>query len=754
MTRSSLRSFVLLLLLAVPAAAYRREYVVTWEGKRMAGSEVCFYRGVRGDAYSLFLSPSDVRCLPADAVLDFPPGLIHTFARHKEGFASLQRDFTVYDGPPNPEHGYEKLQISLEKAGIVDFSAILKRLAVKQRTGLWVGSTPTSFSTFIPLVPGEMTVIAPAGVVLVPLIIENDAPIRAGEPLYLEPGEHHSASFASRSDESYVIMPVHLDADSVGDARSVLAAPEIALKSGDRIIHPIAPLYGPEESALLFFPHVPGGSAEVISGGSMWKAISHRVEVLPQPVTIVREALPLVAGGSIEVRWSTEGARESVSQCHDAHTSDVPMIRATLRRCAQAADGKNHCSTVANAKAPFASTAGLAFNGIPAGAYTLSVEPPDGKRQSVITEAITGRRATVDIKLPSFDFFGSVKVNGKPVHARLIFDSGQAVSDDEGHYMATLAADPRQSIVQVEPCGGDRTYAFIPRAAPTINAAYDIDVNMVRLRVKVIDAQQHPVANAGVGYGPVRQVLPEGIEPWFHSPEKLTAADGIADFDDLPEGFLISLCAEHKDFVTKCSNPVVDPKQLGEKLAVVQFDPVAMHGRVAGHTGQGYVVFVNPAGAVTDEIPLDAEGAFLSRSTHAAPEHVVYISGNRPLTVLPLPLAPPADLVLQIPAVPVRTFTVTVPGNRNDMGLLGTWIGGMYVPVQALNTHMELRGLDSVIHRGAALRVPDIAETGAIAVAFGALPVGTREFVDPFTLPQYAGVERHRVEGTAIELSP
>jgi len=749
MTRSRLLSLVLLLLSAVPAAAYRREYVVTWEGKRMAGSEVCFYRGVRGDAYSLFLSPTDVRCLPADAILDFPPGLIHTFARHKDGFASLQRDFTVYDGPPNPEQGYEKLQTSLGKADIVDFSAIVKRVAGKQRLGLWIGSTPTSFSTFIPLVPGEMTVIAPAGVVLVPLIIENDVPVRAGEPLYLEPGERQAASFESHSNESDVVIPVHLDADSVGAARSVLPAPEIALKSGDRVINPITPLYGPEESALIFFPNVPAGRAEIICGGSMWKAVSRTIDVLPQPVTIVRDALPLVAGGSIEVRWSTEGARESVSQCREARTSDVPMLRATLLRCAQ-----NHCSTVANAAAPFASTASLAFNGIPPGAYTLSVEPPEGKRQSVITEAIAGRRTKVDIKLSSFDFYGSVKVNGKPVHARLIFDSGQAVSDDEGHYTATLAADPRQWIVQVEPCQGDRTYTFIPRVAPSINGAYDIDVNLIKLRVRVIDAQQHPVANAGVGYGPVRQVLSEGTESWFHSPEKLTGADGIADFDDVPEGFLINLCAKHKDFVLKCSNPLIDPKQLGEKFAVVQFDPVAMHGRVAGHTGQGYVVFVNPAGAVTDEVPLDAEGAFLLRSTHAAPEHVVYISDSRPLTVLPLPLAPPAELVLQIPAVPARTFTVTVPENRNDMGFLGTWIGGLYVPVQALNTHMEMRGLDSVIHRGATLRVPDIAETGAIAVAFGALPEGAGAFVDPFTLPQYAGVERHRVDGTAIELSP
>lgn len=124
-------SLMLTLLVALPAVAYRREYAVTLGGQRKAGSEICFYRGVRGDLFSLFFSPTDVRCLPADAILDFPPGLIHVFARHKDGYASVQRDYSVYDGPPNPERGYEKLETALVKAGIVDFSIAAKHVAAK-----------------------------------------------------------------------------------------------------------------------------------------------------------------------------------------------------------------------------------------------------------------------------------------------------------------------------------------------------------------------------------------------------------------------------------------------------------------------------------------------------------------------------------------------------------------------------------------------------------------------------------------------
>ena len=745
-TRARLLSFALLLLLAVPAAAYRREYVVSWGGKRMAGSEVCFYRGVRGDGFTLFLSPTDVRCLPADAILDFPPGVIHAFARHKDGYATLQRDFTVYDGPPSPEQGYERLETALVRAGYVDFGAVVKHLGPKERIGLWIGSTPASLSTFIPLIPGETSIIAPAGAVLVPLMIENGAPVRAGEPLYLEPGERQSASFDRTAGGSDVVIAVRLDNDSVNDARSLLAAPEIALKSGDRIIHPVAPLYGPEESALLFFPHVPAGGAEVIVDGSMWRPVSRTIDVLPQPVTVVREPLPLVAGGSIEVHWT--GSHPVASGCDEPRTPDVPLLRASLLRCT--ASG---CSTVTNAAAPFLSAAGLTFKGIPSGSYTVTVDPPDAKRQTVSAEAIAGRRTTVDVKLSTFDFFGSVRMNGKPVQARLIFDSGQAISDADGHYAASLAGDPHGAVIHVEPCHGDHTYTVIPRAAPLSNTAYDIDVNPVRLRVRVVDAQRRPVMNAAVHYAPVRQLLADGNELWFHSPEKSTGHDGVIDFDDLPEGSLVALCATHKDFADKCSAPI-DPNRLEDQFATVQFDPVAMHGRIAGHSGRGSIDFVSPAGTVTEEAALGADGGFLMRSMHAAPEHAVYVSDRHPLVVLPLPPASNTELLLQVPSAPVRTFTVTVPDNRNDMGLLGMWVGGMYVPVQALNTHLEMRGLDAVIHRDAMLRVADIAETGTISVAFGALPAGSTEFVDPFTLPQYAGVERHRVDGAAIVLTP
>lgn len=750
--RRSASLFFLGLLIALPAFAYRREYAVTWDGQRKPGSEVCFYRGERGDAFALFFTPGDVRCLPADAILDFPPGLIHVFARHKDGYASMQRDYSIYDGPPNPERGYEKLETPLVRAGIVDFAGVLKKLAANQRLGVWLTSTPSSTSTFIPLVPGETTILAPAEMTVVPLLVENGLPSAVGEPLYLQPGERQAALFKPQRDSSDVILWTHVDTQSTHDARGLLQPPAITLNVGDQTFRPVAPLYAPESGTLLIFRGVRRGNGFLTAAGSMWKPVTRAMNVLPQAVTIEREAVPLVAGGSVEVRWSTEDARTAAVECPGARTQDVPLVRAALLECTIAADGKKKCSTVEKMTAPYDVTSSLEFDGVAAGSYSVVVEPPYGKQQLLAADVVTGQQTILNATFPSFSFFGTVKVNGKPVHARLIFFTGQAISDSEGRYMATLAVDPNKNQVQIEPCAAQRTFTFIPPAGPAPNAAFDMDVRLATLDVQVTDPHGRPVAGAAVRFSPVKEVMADGhVATYFGSENKQTDAEGHVAFDDLPEGFRVIACAKHSEFVGKCSDPV-DPKKLDGTPMIVQFDPAGMRGRVEGHSGFGSIAIVNATGVLLEDVQIDPDGAFRFRLPHAAPEHLVYISESRPLTVLPLPLVPPAELVVQIPAVPVRSFNVTVPNMRADLGYLGIWVDGMFVPVQTFNTHMEMRGLDSLIHRGTNLRVTDIAETGTISVAFSVMEPAAKVFVDPFTLPQYAGVARVAVKTNEVAL--
>ena len=743
-------SFIMLWLLALPASAYRREYVVTWEGQRKPGSEVCFYRGMRGDAFSLFFTSGVVRCLPADKILDLPPGLIHAFARHKDGYASMQRDYTVNDGPRVPEQGYEKLETPLVRAAIVDFASASKALGPNQHLGLWIASTATTTGTFLPLVPGETTILTPAELTAVPLRIEGGLPIAVGDPLYLEPGEKREAVFPPQPGTSDVIVWTMLDTAAAQGARSILNAPAITLAVGDQIFRPIVPLYTPETSTLLIFRGLPPGRATLTTQGSMWKRITREVRVLQQPVTAIRESIPLVAGGSVVIHWTTDDADRTAAECGHTRTKDVPLLRAMLLRCAAADDGQKKCASVTATTTPYEPVSSVTFDGVPAGAYTVVLEPPYAKQQSLAADIVTGRETALVANFPAFGFFGNLTLNGKPMHARLIFSTGQTVTGIDGRYTATLAADPLLNQIQVEPCDEVRTLTYIPNAAPLPNSVYDIDVRLATLKVEVTDPAHNAVEGALVRFSPVKQVRPEGTEVYFGSSGKPTDVHGRVEFDDVPYGFLISVCASHERFAPKCVP--VDLTKLEDRPAVVQFDSAGLRGHVAGHRGQGVIATVAPDGTETEEAAMHSDGTFLFRAPHAAPEYLVYVSDTRPLTVLPLPLVAPADLSVVVPAAPVRNVTVTVPNMKAPTGYVGVWVGGRYVPLQMLNAHMELRGIDVTLHPGKAAVIREIAETAPITIAYGVPLPAVKEFVDIFTLPQYAGVARHPVDGPSVAL--
>lgn len=750
-------SFLLAAIVALPVLAYRLQYAVTWEGQRKVGSEVCFYRGVRGDPFALFFSSGDVRCLPADSVLDFPPGLIHLFARHEDEFVSAPRDFSVYDGPQNPEQRAGKLETPLVRAATLDVSDLLKSLDEQKRIGVWIPAAKTASSTFIPLVPGETTILVPAQTLLLPMIIDHGVPWRVGEAIDLDPKERAKPTFRSQDGTSDVILWTRVDAPSLRDAQGDIPAPTITLRVGEHTFHPVAPLYAPESDALVIFHAVPQARAILTSEGSSWKRITREIAVLSRYVTVERDPIPLIAGGSVEVRWSKgdDAQQQTAPQCSPLRSKDVPLVRASLLRCSTDSTGQKKCSTASKTSVPYDAQSSLVMEGVERGQYTLTIELlPAGERRTFPVEVVTGRQSTVNVPFSSFRFFGRVTVNDKPISARLIFFTGEAISDGSGHYTATLPLDPLKNQIQIEPCGEARTFRFIPRSGPAPNSAFDLDVRLDTLDVLVKDPSGRALADAAVRFSPVKEQLSNAYSSlYFGSDEKASGPDGRVTFDDVPDGFPISVCARHKDFFTKCSKPL-DLKALAGNPTVVQFDPVGMKGRVQGHSGAGFIAVVNSAGVQTDSAQLDDDGSFRFKAPHASPEHLVYISRHRPLTVLPLPLAVPSDFVVQIPVVTAHAFTVIVPNNRNDFAFLGIWLGGLFVPVDLFNTHMEMRGRDSVIHGATPLRVPDIAETGPITVAFAVLPEGWKEFVDPFTLPQYAGVRQQPVKGDTVVLPP
>ena len=751
--RHSVAMHLILLFAAMPLFAYRREYLVMLEDARKAGSEVCFYRGDTSTALSLFFTSGKKGCLPADQVIDLPPGTFNFFARHKDGYVSVLRDYTIYDGPPIPED--QRIEIPLVRAGIVDAAMPAKSLQSGQSLGLWVAPTMASPGSFVPLIAGETTMLAPAGTPLLPMLVEDGLPVAIGDAVSVEAGSRIALPpFVRDKATTDVVAWLQLDKEAFHAARAVMPPPDVTLAAAGKTLKPQFSLFEPASRTLVIFRDVPRGPAELRLTGMMWRPVTRTIDVAGS-VTVAREGLPMVAAGSVRVQWTAGGTEIAPpATCAGVSAADAPRVTVAILQCGNGTE--QHCTPVAEASAPVQGNSSVSVNGVPAGSYIIALRAPLNKEQRFPVDVIAGQQQTISAAIARFNFFGTVTLNGAPIRAHLVFAGGEAVSDDTGRYTASLAAAPLGNNVRVELCGSDRWFDHFPAESIKANAPHDIDLRVRSLSIHVTDPQNRSMKDAAVSLCIVKRFADDGRTPLAcrHS-YPAGVSDERGDLVvEVPAGFPLQVCAAHKGFSRQCSM-AMQSDALVDGRAFVRFEPAGLRGRVENHSGQGMLTFVAPAGQTTEDVQLDADGTFVTRLPHAPPEYFVYASSTRPLTVLPMPVLSSDEFDVTLPAAPVRRFTVTVPDMTAKSGFVGVWIGGLYVPLLTMDFHETSRGIDSILYRGKSVEFRDISETGPIAVAFGAPPdAAAPQFVDIFTLPQFAGIERHEVRGPALTLRP
>jgi len=743
----------ILLFVALPLFGYRREYLVMLEGARKAGGEVCFYRGDTNSALSLFFTSDKKGCLSADKVIDLPPGTFNFFARHKDGYVSVLRDYTIYDGPPIPERGYQRIEIPVVRAGLVDATVPAKSLQAGQSLGIWVAPTADSPGSFIPLIAGETTILAPAGMPLLPMLIEDGAPVAIGEAVSVDDGSRIALpAFAREKRTTDVVAWLQLDKESFHAARGVMLPPDVMLIAAGKTLKPQFSLFEPASKTLVIFRDVPPGPAELKLTGMMWKPVKRAIDVAG-PVTIEREGLPMVAAGSVRVQWTNDGNEITPpATCAGVSADDAPRVAVAILKCGSGTEP--HCEPVATASALFQGNSAVSLDGVPAGSYIVAVRAPLSREQRFPVNVVAGQQQTVSAAIAPFNFFGTVRLNGAPVRAHVVFASGEAVSDGTGRYAASLAASPLGNNVRVELCGSERWFDHFPDESIKANSPHDIDLRVRSLTIHVADPRNRSLKDAAVSLCIVKRFADDGVTPLAcrHS-----YPAGISDergdlVVDVPADLPVQVCATHKGFSRQCGM-AMQPDALADARTLIRFDPAGLRGRIENHSGQGMLTFVAPGGQTTEDVQLEPDGSFVTRLRHAPPEHFVYASSMRPLTVLPMPVLSSDEFNVTLPHAPVRRFTVTVPDMKAKTGFVGVWIGGLYVPLLTMDFHETARGVDSMLYRGQSIEFRDISETGPIAVAFGAPPdAAAAQFVDIFTLPQFAGVERHEVTGPALKL--
>ncbi len=743
------------------ALGYRREYSVTWEGQRKPNSEVCIYRAVRTDAFSIFFSDPDVTCLPADKVLDFPPGLFNAYARHRDGYVSSYRDFTVFPDPPRPETGYELLEIPLERAAYVDFSDVLKSLPAGDALGVWLAPSPTRASTYFPLVRGETSVLVPTDRIVMPLHIHRQVPVAVGEAVALGPAEHVKANFAVLG--RTVVAWIDYDRQAASGAEGLPDSPDVLLNTHGRIIRPVVPLFDPDATGtLMIYRDVPVGPAEIFVRGMMWRPSRVAVSVDESPTIVVLPSVKLIAAGAVRVEMAHDARQEPLTPCEAGEGNAPPRLTAHLLSCATPTE----CKAAPPAGTISSFSDHVQFEGLEPGAYRVVMRPPIGKLAWVNVNVRAGRLTTASVSFPeTLRFFGTVTINGRPAAARLIFATGETHSNDNGEYTAELPADPLTNLIQIIPCSTKRELRFVPQAPIRPNERYDITLAVRSIPVHVVDSHGGDIANAEAWYGLVKPSDPAGASEnrsfWYTSQRQQADAHGTLTFEDVPmrAGDAVLVCARREGYVSDLRRACVDGPSLNDADTPVTITLAALrlHGKVLGHQGLGELAFVAQTGVIIERASLANDGIFSLKTRHEQPEYIVYVSAARPLTVASIPVewGPGGDdLQLSIPLASPRSFTASAD-RADQSGYVGVWIGSAYVPLEVLAVHQDFRGHDVRIEKGKSVQIVDLAQTAPISAAFAPdadIPNGPA-FVDPFTLPQFAGVHRISVTSPQIVLS-
>src|SRR5687767_12541009 len=97
-----------LLLWPTRMMAFRAEFIAFRDSERLAGAEVCFLQGDPDNQLTSYFSGSEMRCLPADKVLELPVGSWHFFGRHRDGFVT---DWPGFITVPREVEGYKAIKM-------------------------------------------------------------------------------------------------------------------------------------------------------------------------------------------------------------------------------------------------------------------------------------------------------------------------------------------------------------------------------------------------------------------------------------------------------------------------------------------------------------------------------------------------------------------------------------------------------------------------------------------------------------------
>lgn len=732
-----------LLLSASELRAYRFEFIASVDGERKGGAEVCFHaaRDPHNPAKRFFAS-NEVRCLPADYIVDVPAGAWNVFTRHVDGWIS-DHGTMISSAASHPGTGYRALEMGMVPAAFLDFRGV-------DRSDDFAVYVPNAgderlAAAVYPLTRGEDVLPVPADHELVVVRSRAGIPMAVTTPMKLSSAATVSAAPWLELPPAGQLVAVVVVESSGVDYLEYASAPRVVFKSGERVTEAWFPFGFPGEasSAVLFFGGLSGrGHIEI--GGDGWTTTRSAPVIVGAGTVFISDPLVLHPDGRIRVHipWPAGPPLEQPGECGEALPIREWSVR--LLRCADAARGGAALENLGDCSEVSVSPAGhgddVVFH-VPAHGTYIPVlmwgDTPVGSSRVQFGEKddeyveISFRKAVIGGRVTNIE---------AGVRARLTFGSGETTTTAlDGSYQVALNHDHGDLPIEAKLCN-EQGVAFIRPSQPIVGSGwYDLEIPRTRVELKVRNAEGDPVAGALVARSifESRSEAAGGmlsLSPDYENPDAVTDAEGTAIFRGLPEKYFLRLCAVSKGFGVACADPF-ELRNDREQSATIELTPrtsqegiVVLPGTIEG----GRLFLVDHHAGTRTMISVNPDGTFRFNHTDVG-SHLVFVSRNFPLFVMEQPAYEDERMTVHPPAAPVRDLTVqTDPSISMRSGYLGLMIGGILVPPHAFDVHLTLRGRSSDISAGSGAQIPDVMASAPMSVILRpSLAGGSRDPLAP-----------------------
>lgn len=723
--------------------AARVEFITVLNGERLAGSEICFFPGAAAakSPASLFLASDNVRCVSADDVLDMPPGAWNFYGRNA-GLVSAHAGVFTQRGRGDSGR-YQSVRVDLRPAGTISFENL------PPTTDRFVAYVPmlqtdTYAPAVLPLPASEKRIIVPADEPVVLLRIRDGKPIAAGKLVTVQAGQTIDAlEVTPKSGQSEVLGWIRVD-DPALHAINTAGPPTITLIDGQGGRH--EPLYQFRNAAsahesFFIFQRVRTGTFEIRLTGTDWRTSAVRATLKREDAGLFLDG-PLVARlpQRVTVRWvMPHGFPVQRLACDDEKKAGVGEWSVRLLSCPTWDPKKDHlprdftgCRTESSIVLDRHDTGLVAFDLMSAGRYVAALQTET--KQTFAAPAVVAPGDDLDVEIPLRlpAVFGKVTEGDRPVRALVKFETGSALTDEDGRYHAVLEGDPLANVIEILPCDGSGRYDHIPAETISGTRQYDIEIPANKIEVSVVDgASGKHIPRASVGRGMF--LTAEDAAAAETRDDEITDETGRVVLRRFEPGYFLRICARADGYPRgTCADPVALRVNTDAKIQLKLWSQDMRRGRVAAAAPfvAGILYRAMSNGLIVERIKLDGDGSFVYRGDLAA-EVIVVAAVNQPLFVTTHPRLTDEDLLIAVPAGVSRGFTVEISQN---LPIRSAWftvaIGDAVLPVEALAAHLTRMGLTGRVDDGGPARVTGI---------LGSAPVRVIAFLGPY--PDAASVE-------------